>query len=154
MADPSTTLHRFIPSRTPQPPPGTSILDLDVMDELQIITRLERGLEPEAVPRLARHLDVSLREILELTDIKSSTFHGRSKRGEPLSPEESERVYRLAKITEAAERYFEDRAAAHRWLAHAKTALGGKTPLDFARTAEGADYVVGLLGRMAHGVVS
>jgi putative toxin-antitoxin system antitoxin component (TIGR02293 family) len=130
------------------------ILDLDAIDELQLVARLEHGLDPDSVNQLARHLDVPLKEILELTDIKSSTFHGRSKRGEPLSPEESERVYRLAKITEAAERYFEDQAAAHRWLAHPKTAFGGKAPLDFARTAEGANYVVSLLGRMAHGVVS
>lgn len=89
-----------------------------------------------------------------MTDIKSSTYHGRSKRSEPLSPDESERVYRLAKITEAAEGYFEDPEAARRWLGHPKVALGGKSPLEFARTAEGAEYVVDLLGRMAHGVVS
>ena len=155
MADPQGAPRRFVPSREPEPLPGTRILDLDVDSEFRMVERLERGLDTEAVKRLARHLDVSLKEVLDLTDIKSSTFHGRSQRGEPLAPEESERVYRLAKITEAAEAYFDDdSAAARRWLAGTKVGLGGKSPIEFARTAEGADYVVNLLGRLAHGVVS
>lgn len=154
MADQSAALHKFVPTRTPEPPPGAHLLDLDADSELQIVERLEAGLDTATVKFLAQHLDVPMKDVLDMTDIKSSTFHGRSKRGEPLSPEESERVYRLAKITEAAERYFQDRAAARRWLANPKVALGGDSPLNFARTAEGADYVVNLLGRMAHGVVS
>ena len=154
MADAHTSPRHFVPTRAPEPLPGMRILDLNVDSELQIIERLESGLPTDAVKRLARHLGVSMKEVLDLTDIKSSTFHGRGKRGEPLAPDESERVYRLAKVTEAAEAYFEDDASARRWLSHPKVALGGKTPLAFTRTAEGAEYVVNLLGRMAHGVVS
>ena len=71
-----------------------------------------------------------------------------------MSPEDSGRVYRLAKVVEATEDYFEDKNQVYGWLTRPKVALGGKTPLAFARTAEGADYVVKLLGRMAHGVIS
>ena len=112
------------------------------------------GIEAERAERLARHLNVSLTELLELTGIKSSTYHDRKKKGKPLSAEESERLYRLAKLAEAAEAYFEDKVAARRWLVHPKVALGGKSPLVFGRTAEGSAYVLALLGRMAYGVIS
>ena len=93
--------------------------------------------------------------MLELLDLKSSTFFDVKKRRGRLNPEASGRVYRLAKVVEAADDFFEDRDAARRWLSQPKVALGGKVPLSFARSAEGGrDYVVKLLGRMAHGVVS
>lgn len=144
----------FIPTRTPEPLPGMRVLKLDAKSDLQVVERLNRGLSASSVERLAHYLDVPVTRMLGLTDIKSSTFHDRKKRGRRLSPEESGRVYRLAKVIEAAESYFEDRAAAQRWLSHPKVALGGTSPLEFARTAEGADYVLKLLGRMAHGVIS
>lgn len=98
---------------------------------------------------------MGVNELLALAGIKSSTFFERKRKGRPLSPEQSSRVYRLARAIEAAEAYFEgDRAAARRWLSTKKIALGGKTPLEFARTPEGSDYVIALLGRMAHGIPS
>jgi len=134
--------------------PGTRVLELDAKNELQVVEELEAGLSFQSVEHLARYLDLSLSSVLSLTDIKSSTFHDRKKRHKRLSADESGRVYRLAKVAEAAEEYFGDRDQARRWLDHPKVALGGKSPLAFARTAEGAAYVLNLLGRMAHGVIS
>lgn len=69
--------------------------------------------------------------------------------------EHSSRLYRIAKVTEAAEAYFDgNEDAAKRWLTSPKVGLGGETPLAFASTPEGSDYVVELLERMEHGVVS
>lgn len=144
----------FTPTREPNALPGLRILGLEAKSEVQLVEALDGGLSPESAERLARHLNLSLTRLLELAGIKSSTYHDRKKRGRPLSPEESERIYRLAKLAEAAEGYFEDRAAAQRWLEHPKVALGGRSPLAFGRTAEGAAYVLALLGRMAHGVIS
>ena len=144
----------FTPTRTQKALPGTQILGLKAKSEINLIEVLAAGLEPERAERLAKHLDLSLIELLELTGIKSSTYHDRKKRGRPLSSEESERLYRLAKMAESAETYFESKEAARRWLAHPKVALGGKAPLVFGHTAEGAAYVLALLGRMAHGVIS
>lgn len=144
----------FIPTHPRKVLPGTQALEIEARNEVQLIEVLTNGLKPESAERLARYLGVSLTELLTLTGIKSSTYHDRKKRGRPLSSEESERLYRLAKLAEAAEAYFEDKTAAGRWLAHPKVALGGKSPLAFGRTAEGAAYVLALLGRMAHGVIS
>ena len=147
-------MESFIPTRTPPPLPGTRILALEAQSGLQIVERVAQGLPTESLEQLAAHLGLSVTEMLTLADLKSSTFFERKKRRQPLSAEESGRVYRLAKVVEAAEDYFEDAEQVRRWLTHSKVALGGASPLAFSRTAEGADYVVKLLGRMAHGVIS
>lgn len=144
----------FTPTHKLNALPGLRILGLNARSEVQLVEVLTAGLAPESAEQLAQHLGLSLTGLLELTGIKSSTYHDRKKRGRPLSAEASERLYRLAKLAEAAETYFEDKAAARRWLGHPKVALGGRSPLVFGRTAEGAAYVLALLGRMAHGVIS
>ena len=144
----------FTPTRRPNTLPGLRILGLSARNEVQLVEMLGGGLEAERAEQLAQYLDVSLTELLELTGIKSSTYHDRKKKRKPLSAEESERLYRLAKLAEAAEAYFEDKSAARRWLEHPKVALGGKSPLVFGRTAAGSAYVLALLGRMAYGVIS
>ena len=144
----------FIPTHEPNVLPGLRTLGIEARNEVQLVEVLAGGLPPETAERLARHLGLSLTGLLELTGVKSSTYHDRKRRGKPLSPEESERLYRLAKLAEASEDYFNDQAAARRWLTHPKVALGGRSPLVFGRTAEGAAYVLALLGRMAHGIIS
>ena len=147
-------MEAFVPTRTPDPLPGTRLLSLKAGSIFEIVEQLEQGLSPSSVERLARHLDVPLTRMLELADLKSSTFFDLKKRRGRLNPEASGRVYRLAKVIEAADAFFENQDAAQRWLSQPKVALGGHVPLSFARSAEGADYVVKLLGRMAHGVIS
>ncbi|CAN5814471.1 hypothetical protein BH24DEI2_BH24DEI2_07680 [soil metagenome] len=147
-------MEAFVPTRSPDPLPGTRLLALEADSTFEMVEQLEQGLSPNSVERLARHLDVPLTQMLELADLKSSTFFETKKRRGRLNPEASGRVYRLAKVVEAADDFFEDQAAARRWLSQPKVALDGKVPLSFARSAEGADYVVKMLGRMAHGVVS
>jgi putative toxin-antitoxin system antitoxin component (TIGR02293 family) len=144
----------FTPTRRPEPILGTRILGLEARSDLQVVERLAGGLDTQSVVRLADHLGLSVTRVLDLASIKSSTFHDRKNRHRPLSAEESGRVYRLAKVTEAAEQFFGHGDAAQRWLNQSKVALGGKGPLTFAATAEGADYVLKLLGRMEHGVIS
>ena len=147
-------MEAFVPIRPSPSLPGTRILSLEVKSGLQVVEELSRGLSTDSVEQLAAHLSVPVTQALELANLKSSTFFERKRKRQPLSPEASERVYRLAKVVEAAEDYFEDQGQVYSWLARPKVALGGATPLSFARTAEGADYVVNLLGRMAHGVIS
>ena len=144
----------FTPTHEPNVLPGLRTLGIEARNEVQLVEALTDGLPPETAERLARHLVLSLRGVLELPGNKRRTYHDRKRRGRPLSAEESERLYRLAKLTETADGYFEDQGTARRWLTHPKVALGGLSPLAFGRTAEGAAYVLALLGRMAHGVIS
>lgn len=146
---------RFVPTRKPEPVPGARVLGLTIDNEFQIANSINAGLPTATIGRLARELDVSDKQILSATNIPESTFHAHKRDSKPLSADASSRVYRIAKATEAAEAYFEgNKSAARHWLTHPKVALGGATPLEFARTPEGSDYVIKLLGRLEHGVIS
>lgn len=145
----------FVPTHRPDPLPGARLLGLEVEDEFELAERIHGGLPTASVERLAEALDLSESRALEVLDLKASTHHDRKRRRRPLSPEASSRVYRVAKTVDAATDYFGgDGDAARRWLLGPKVALGGATPLAFARTPEGSDYVIKLLGRMARGIVS
>lgn len=70
-----------------------------------------------------------------------------------LSTAESDRLVRLARLFAAAEALHEGNTdAARRWMESPKTALGGVTPLAYARTEVGAREVENLIGRLEHGV--
>lgn len=145
----------YSPTRQAQPLPGAKIIGLRGKDEFEVAKSINDGLSTATVGRLARTLGVTEGQILRIVDIPESTYHSRKRRKRPLTADESSRVYRIAKVAASAEEFFEgDNEAARRWLVSPKLALGGKTPLEFARTPEGSDYVVMLLTRMAHGVVS
>src|SRR5258706_218900 len=69
--------------------------------------------------------------------------------------DESERLLRIATVFEKAVDLFEgDLVSARRWLSTPKKALGGETPLSFARTEIGGREVEALIGRLEHGVFS
>lgn len=146
---------KFVPTRIPVPVPGARVLGLKIDNEFQVAERIDSGFSATTIGRLARELGVPDNRMLILTNIPESTYFDRKRRKKPLSPEASSRVYRIAKATEAAEAYFEgDMDAARRWLTSPKVAIGGKTPLEFARTPEGSDYIIKLLARMEHGIIS
>lgn len=145
----------FVPTRRPPPVPGARILGLTSDDEFKVAKSIEEGFSTATVNCLAQALAVPASRVLAFANIAESTYHARKRKGAPMSAEESSRVYRIAKVTAAADDFFErDVEAARRWLTGPKAALGGATPIEFARTPEGSDYVIQLLGRMAHGVIS
>ena len=76
----------------------------------------------------------------------------RRKREGVLSPEESAKFLRFARVVERAGEVFEDSAAALAWLRTDNAALGGVTPLSLLDTDIGADSVLDTLGRIEHGV--
>ena len=71
-----------------------------------------------------------------------------------LSPEESERVYRFAKVFAFAESVLGNREKARHWLTSPNRALRNATPLSLLETEAGADEVSNVLGRIDYGVYS
>lgn len=148
-------VRKFVPTRSPAPVPGARVLGLKINDEFQVAERIDSGFSTTTIGHLARELGVPDNRMLIFTNIPESTYHDRKRHKKPLSAEASSRVYRIAKAAEAAEAYFEgDKDAARRWLTSPKIAIGGKAPLEFARTPEGSDYIIKLLTRMEHGIIS
>jgi putative toxin-antitoxin system antitoxin component (TIGR02293 family) len=69
-----------------------------------------------------------------------------------LTPTESDRVYRLARIIARAVEVFGDEKEAQNWLKEPKSALSGQTPIEAIKTEPGVQQVDLLLGRIEQGI--
>jgi putative toxin-antitoxin system antitoxin component (TIGR02293 family) len=113
---------------------------------------VRRGLPVGAVQFV---LDSGFLTLAELDRIvlPRKTLANRRKLG-TLTPEQSDRLVRVARVIAAAESTFGSRDRAGTWLRRPTTALGGESPLDLLDTDEGAREVETLLGRITHGIAA
>lgn len=81
------------------------------------------------------------------------TFFRRRAKDEPLSDDEAERVARLARVRDLAERVMGDAAAGFGWLRTPNRALTGQPPMALLRSEAGARLVEDVLNRIDHGIV-
>ena len=79
--------------------------------------------------------------------VPRATLHRRKQR---LSPAESERLERLARITALAEQVWEDAALAREFLTSVQPQLGDERPVDLARSDLGAREVEALLMKIEY----
>ena len=100
---------------------------------------------------LALIIGASLRTIARRRKAAETT-HTASK--ERLSPVESDRLYRFARIIALAEDVFESKEDALEWLNSAQYGLGGAVPFKMLQTDAGAREVEELLIRIEYGVIS
>jgi putative toxin-antitoxin system antitoxin component (TIGR02293 family) len=85
--------------------------------------------------------------------LSRKTLANRRKLG-TLTPEQSDRLVRVARVIAAAEATFGAREKAAMWLRRTTARLAGEAPLDRLDTDAGAREVEILLGRIAHGIAS
>jgi putative toxin-antitoxin system antitoxin component (TIGR02293 family) len=159
----ATQTHVFSPSR----PSRRRVAASDTVPGNALFRRLGLGREPTellrqvregfhvaVIEKLAGELDVPQSTLLRVAGIAPATLSRRRKSPAGLlSPEESDRVYRIAATYRASVQLFEgDEAAARAWLSEPARALGGATPLEHLDTEAGAGAVRELIGRLEHGV--
>ena len=133
-----------------------AFLGLAAMGSPEAIVNLIRmGFPVSVIDRLVAELGVSQQVLLRIIALSSATLTRRRANKKRLSPQESDRVYRVAAAYLASLRLFEgDAEAARRWFGEPAKALGGHTPLEHLDTEAGADEVQDLIGRLEHGVVT
>lgn len=102
--------------------------------------RLMRLTEEGIVTTLVRDQIIPLR-----------TLKHRIERDQPLTVEESDRLFRSAHITAMAEAIFGDSAKARRWLSKPKERFSGLTPMQLLTTAQGTGQVEEMLLQIAEG---
>ncbi|OPY70736.1 MAG: hypothetical protein A4E57_00353 [Syntrophorhabdaceae bacterium PtaU1.Bin034] len=100
---------------------------------------------------LARIIGVSLRTVARKRSGSQRPDEPAAKR---LSPVESDRLYRFARIVALAEDVFESREDAIEWLNTKQHGLGGAVPINMLQTDAGSREVEELLLRIEHGVIS
>ena len=118
----------------------------------ELLERLQHGLPGDSFGRLQALLDVSQKELAGYLGLSEATLHRRLAEGR-FKAEESERLYRYFEVFEKAYALFEDEAKARAWLLKPALALGGRTPLAFAKREQGAREVLDLVERLEHGVL-
>ncbi|MGC2400914.1 MAG: antitoxin Xre/MbcA/ParS toxin-binding domain-containing protein [Acidobacteriaceae bacterium] len=117
----------------------------------QLESAVSAGLPKRALERLSArlHTDHRSASAYKFQVVPQATWKRRTRR---LSVEESARTERLARVLAAAEFVWDDRERARAWMSTAHPELGGKTPLETARTELGARRVEELLNKLFFGL--
>ena len=132
---------------------GEKTLGKRVSSQQDLISAVRRGLRTSTIDAVIKELDTPRAEVLPTLRIARRTMERRKLTGR-LLPEESERVYRLAKILALAESVLGTREKARHWLNAPNRALGNVSPFSLLETEAGTDEVTNVLGRIEFGVYS
>ena len=132
---------------------GEKTLGRKVSSTADLIPVLRSGLQYRSLEAMIDKLDLPRKDVLKSLGLPLRTM-ARRKEEKRLTADESDRVYRLARVVAHAEDVFEDIDKVRRWLAHTNRALGGVTPLSLLDTDEGARQVDTILGRIEYGLFS
>ena len=116
-----------------------------------LLGRIEEGLDVAAERCLRERLGLSLTEMAALLGTSARTLSRRQEEGR-LTPEESDRLYRYARLFERAVEVLGDEESARTWIRKGQLRLGGRVPLQIARFEPGAREVEDLLGRIERGL--
>lgn len=130
---------------------GSAVLEEEIESDLDLLEALREGLPAEAVDAAIRAGTLTAREAERLV-IPRRTLAHRKQKNQRLTPEESDRLTRIARISAFAEETFANPEKAARWLRKPNRALAGAVPLELLRTGEGARIVEETLGQIAYGI--
>lgn len=130
---------------------GKSVLGTTVKSLLELSDAVERGLPKSTLRNVARRIfaDPSDQRAMMHRVVPEASY---KRRRERLSPAESERTERLARVVAMAEDVWQNRDLARRFLTTPHPEIGGKTPLDAALTELGARQAEEVLARIAYGL--
>jgi putative toxin-antitoxin system antitoxin component (TIGR02293 family) len=107
-------------------------------------------LKYRAVERLSAFLQASPPQLMRVIEVNERTAQRRKEQG-ALTAEESDRLARVARVTQRAVDAFGDEDQAREWLQRANRALRGALPLELLGTDAGAELVSDELGRIEYG---
>jgi putative toxin-antitoxin system antitoxin component (TIGR02293 family) len=124
----------------------------DAISDQLLIARIRRGYPPSVFRTLRDALQLSDAELADHLRIPRRTLTRRL-RSKAFSPEESDRMARVAAVfTKAARLFGPDKT--REWMKSPLEALAGETPLRRCDTTLGASEVEDVLGRIDYGVYS
>ena len=131
---------------------GEKVVGKPVTCDLDIARLIRDGLPVDVIDTLIGDKTVTPDEVSRIIMPPKAVSERRRKGG--LTPEQSDRVIRVARIFAEALETFGSREKALTWMRRACSVLGGKAPVDLLDTEEGARLVESLLGRIAHGLAA
>jgi putative toxin-antitoxin system antitoxin component (TIGR02293 family) len=132
------------------------LLDLD-QSQLSPADAIAAGLTIDVIIRVKKVMELSDEQMAQTVGMSRRTLSRRLQsakidRTKRLTPAESDRLYRLARIIARAIEVFGDEKEAQNWLKEPKSALTGQTPIEAIKTEPGVQQVDLLLGRIEQGI--
>lgn len=140
------------PSKPAAEGPG-SILRLRATNVAELRDAVRKGLPFSAFEAVSKHLEISPQHITAVLGIPPRTV-ARRKTARYLTPQESDRLYRLARTISQAVEVLGTIDKARVWLKTPNRALGSEVPLDLLDTEIGARQVEEVLLRINYGIFS
>jgi putative toxin-antitoxin system antitoxin component (TIGR02293 family) len=133
---------------------GRKVLRTTIKNPDDLTRLIRKGLPPGSVAALAGKLNLAGIVVSGKLGIAQRTLTRRLSKASPLTPAESDRTVRMARVYANAVEMIGDKAKAIAWLSTPNRALGGAKPLDQLDTDTGTRVVEDILGRIAYGVYS
>jgi len=133
---------------------GRKVLGKAIKKPDDLAQLVRKGLPAGSVTALAEKLHVGKAVLSLKLGIPQRTLTRRLSQTSLLTPAESDRTVRMARVYANAVEMIGDEQKAIEWLSTPNRALGGERPLDQLDTDTGARMVEDILGRIAYGVYS
>jgi putative toxin-antitoxin system antitoxin component (TIGR02293 family) len=121
------------------------------LSPLMFVESVRTGLPLDGFLHLAKLLCLTQQELSEILKINPRTLN-RRKKGQLLHPDESDKLYRVARLYVLALEVLENSDDAVDWLKNPKIALNKAIPLNLMDTDAGAREVERLLNQLKYGV--
>ncbi len=131
---------------------GARVVGRGVRSLEDLTERVRQGLPFAAAVAVMERYGISRDVLCNVLQLSARNLL-RRKEQERLSPAESDRLYRLARVLAHANRVFEDPEESADWIHAPNTALGKQQPLTLLDTDIGVRQVDEVLGRIEHGIV-
>ena len=132
---------------------GKRVLGRNVSSERDLLPLIRSGLPHASLESLMDTLDISQETVAASLGL-SKRMLARKKAQARLTADESDRLYRFARIAVRAVEVLGNKEKAGRWLRKPNRALGDEVPLSLLDTDLGAREVETILGRIEYGVYS
>lgn len=120
------------------------------MSPAKKIEMIRKGVDVALLVGAGRYYGIPQTRLSRLLGVSDATITRKIKAGGKLSPQESERLARIALVEAEAEDVFDSQDLAKRWMLEVNAALGD-APLSLLDTDTGADEVRKLLAAIAYG---
>jgi putative toxin-antitoxin system antitoxin component (TIGR02293 family) len=132
---------------------GSEILAKKIESRMDLIELGDRGVSKDVLLKLAKYLNLSMREMADLLSITERTIQ----RYDPkrhFNRVVSEQILQIAEVAAKGVKVSGDKDKFLSWMRQPNKALGNKTPLDLLGSRFGTEMILDELGRMEYGVFS
>lgn len=131
---------------------GTRTFHKGRMSPLDWIDAVRTGFSALAVDAFGRNINATNAELAQILGVSPRALALRRARGS-LTPVESDRLFRAAKVVIRAEDVFGELATGVAWLKATNISLGGVAPIALLDTETGVELVTNILSRIEYGIV-